>query len=131
MSDCFSTHYLQTTAKKACTPYVRAVLPFTAVAQLPETLPVNSVLIEGFAMDALSVQTVSGAHLPAYSTGTVALSAEVEQPGCVVDHSPPSGTEVKNEWSCTSAPHCRPIHSWRVQGQFYLYLYLCGKIIGE
>jgi len=29
---------------------------------------------------------------------------EVKQPGCEVDHSPPSSAEVKNEWSCTSNP---------------------------
>jgi hypothetical protein len=61
-------------------------LPFTAIAQLPETLPLISALIEGFTKDAVSVQTVSGAHLSACSMGTGALSPGVKQPGCVVDH---------------------------------------------
>jgi hypothetical protein len=30
--------------------------------------------------------------------------AGVKQPGHEDDHSPPSGTEVKNEWSCISGP---------------------------
>ena len=96
---------------------------------MPETLPLITALIEGFTKFAVNVQAVSGVHLAAYSMGTGALSPGVEQPGCVVDHSPPSGTEVKNEWFCTSASPCRPIYSWREQEQFYLYL--CGKVIGE
>jgi hypothetical protein len=32
-------------------------------------------------------------------------SSEVMRPGCEADHSPPSSTEVKNEWSYTSTPH--------------------------
>jgi hypothetical protein len=96
---------------------------------LPETLPLISALIEVFIKNAVRVQNVSGAHLAAYSMGTGALSPEIEQPGCVVDHSPPSGTEVKNEWICTSIPPCRPIHSWRAQVQLYCYLF--GKMVDE
>jgi hypothetical protein len=28
----------------------------------------------------------------------------VRRPGCEADHSPPSNTEIENEWSCTSTP---------------------------
>jgi len=45
--------------------------------------------------------TISGAK-PAYS-GAPSLLVAV-RPGCEADHSPPSIDEVKNEWSCTSAP---------------------------
>ena len=76
---------------------------------MPETLPLIAALIEDFTKDDVSVQTVSGVYLAAYSMGTGAFSSGVEQPGCVVDHSPPSGTEDKNEWSCTSAAPYMPI----------------------
>ena len=42
----------------------------------------------------------------------------VNRPGREVDHPPPSSVEVKNEWSCTSAPPYA--HSWHGQGKLYL-----------
>jgi len=107
MSDCFSTHYLPTTAKKACTPYVRCRFTIYGCCSVAGTLPLISAHIEGFTKDVISVQIVSGAHLAAYSMGSGALSPRVEQPEYVVDLSPPSVTEVKKEWSCTSTPSCR------------------------
>jgi len=52
-----------------------------------------------------------------------ALSLEVKQPGCEVNHSPPSSAEVKNVWGYTSIP---PIHLHGMvlslaQGQLYLF----------
>jgi len=38
---------------------------------------------------------------------------EVKRPGREVNHKPPSSTEVKNGWSCTSAP---PMHLHGVDG---------------
>jgi hypothetical protein len=32
------------------------------------------------------------------------LTMEVKCPGCEADCSPPSSSEVKNTWSCTSSP---------------------------
>jgi len=32
------------------------------------------------------------------------LTPVIKRPGCDVDHSPPSGAEVKNAWSYTSTP---------------------------
>jgi hypothetical protein len=48
-----------------------------------------------------NVQTSSGAH-PAPYTGIVLLSSRVQWARHEADHSPPSITLDKNEWSCTS-----------------------------
>jgi len=39
-----------------------------------------------------------------------ALNPEIMWPECEADHSPPSGTEVKNAYSYTSV---HPMSSWR------------------
>jgi hypothetical protein len=44
------------------------------------------------------------------------------QPGRDADHSPPSSTEVKNEWELYFlSPHVPP---WRVAGQLYFFYFL-------
>ena len=56
---------------------------------------------------------------------------EVNQPGREVDHSTPSGVEVKKEWSYTSTP---PIHLHGVDKEnfafnyFLLFLVLCYNL---
>lgn len=49
-----------------------------------------------------NVQTCSGAHLDSRSLGTGVLFIEISQPWHEANHSPPSSSEVKNEWSNTS-----------------------------
>jgi hypothetical protein len=67
-----------------------------------------------------TAQTAPGAHPASYSIGTGVL------PGLKLlerdtDHSPPSSSQVKNEWSCTSTPpicpHCMD------RDEFNLYTY--------
>jgi len=54
-----------------------------------------------------NVQTSNGAHPASYSMGTGGSFLGLKQPGCEVNHSPPSNIEVTNEWSCTSdSPTC-------------------------
>jgi len=49
-------------------------------------------------------ETGSGFH-PSYSSmGIGFLFSGVKRPGRNVDHTPLSGAEIKNEWSCTSTP---------------------------
>ena len=50
------------------------------------------------------LQTDSGAHQAFYSMGIEGFSPGVKRPGREVHHSAPYGTEVRNEWSCASAP---------------------------
>ena len=50
----------------------------------------------------LGVRDFSGATPVAYSMGAAFWGA-VKRTACEVNRSPPSSTEVKNEWSCTSA----------------------------
>jgi len=52
------------------------------------------------------------AHTSSYSVATRALVQLVKRPVREFHLSPPSNTEVKNEWSYTSAPH---MPFWRVQ----------------
>jgi hypothetical protein len=46
-------------------------------------------------------------HPASYPVGTGTLSQGVKPSGREADHPPPSSTEVKNAWSCTSAPTIR------------------------
>jgi hypothetical protein len=49
--------------------------------------------------------------LPSLFNGYEGLfSLEVKQPGHEADHTPPSSTEVKNAWSCTSTPNTPSWH---------------------
>jgi hypothetical protein len=51
----------------------------------------------------LRVQTASGAHRPSSPVSAGDSSpTEQKRPGREADHSPPSNTEVKTVWSCTS-----------------------------
>jgi hypothetical protein len=50
------------------------------------------------------VQNASGAYPVSYPMGTRSSFPGVKRPGREADHSPPSNSEVKNAWSCTSAP---------------------------
>jgi hypothetical protein len=54
-----------------------------------------------------------------------ALSLGVKRSGREADHSPPSGAEVKNEWSYVSTPQYVFMEwcSVKAQGQLYLYLH--------
>jgi hypothetical protein len=49
-----------------------------------------------------NVHTGSGAHPASYSTATADSFPGVQLPRRQADHSPPSGTEIKNVWSHTS-----------------------------
>jgi len=49
-------------------------------------------------------QIGSGAHRSSCPMGTGVLSPGVKQQGREADHSPSSGAEVKEAWTCTSAP---------------------------
>jgi hypothetical protein len=49
-----------------------------------------------------NTQTGSGTHPASYSMGTW-----IKQAGREVNHSPPSSVEVKNDWTCTTAPPIR------------------------
>jgi hypothetical protein len=49
-----------------------------------------------------SFHTGHGNHAASYSVGIGALSPAVKRLARKASHSPPSRTEVKNEWSCTS-----------------------------
>ena len=51
-----------------------------------------------------NIQTSSEAHPASYSSGTRSSLQGVWQPQHEANHSPPSCAEVKNAWSCTSAP---------------------------
>jgi len=62
------------------------------------------------------VQTGSGAHPASYQMGT-----RSSFPGGEADHSPPSGAEVRNAWSCTSTPQYSFIVWCSVNFTFYLY----------
>ena len=50
------------------------------------------------------LQVVSGADPAFCLVGTGASFRGVNRPGREVDHSPQSSPELKNEWSCSSAP---------------------------
>jgi hypothetical protein len=53
------------------------------------------------------VQTCSGAHPASCSLGTGVLFIGINQSWHEADHSPPSSSEVKNEWSYTgTSPLC-------------------------
>jgi hypothetical protein len=62
------------------------------------------------------VKTVSGAHPASYPMGTgSSFPGGKARPGRDADHSPPSSTEVKNEYELyLLSPHLPP---WRVAGQ--------------
>jgi hypothetical protein len=45
------------------------------------------------------VQTGSGSHSAYYSMGTGTFAESLKRPRSQLDHSSPSSTEVKNEWS--------------------------------
>ena len=55
-----------------------------------------------------NVQTKSGAHSASYSVGTRGSFSWVKQPRHEVNHSPPSSSRVRNEWSCTTTSHICP-----------------------
>jgi hypothetical protein len=72
------------------------------------------------------VQTDSGAHPASYPTVTGGSFSRGKAAGRETDHSPPSGAEVKNAWSCTSTSTIR-LHGVvlsfkKEQGQLYLLL---------
>jgi hypothetical protein len=47
------------------------------------------------------LHNVAAVQIPPAVTGT-----GVQRPGCTTNHSPPSSTEIKNDWSCDSIhPH--------------------------
>ena len=50
-----------------------------------------------------TVQPGSKTHRASYS-GVQGSFSGINQPGCESDHSPPSSTKVKSEWSYTSSP---------------------------
>jgi hypothetical protein len=52
------------------------------------------------------VQTGSGAHPASYPVGTGVSSLGVKRQGREVDHSPPSGAEVKNDELYLHSPIC-------------------------
>jgi hypothetical protein len=52
-------------------------------------------------------RTALGPNQPLIQWVPGALSLGVKRPGREADHSPPSGAEVKNAWSCISTP---PVH---------------------
>jgi hypothetical protein len=60
------------------------------------------------------VQTGPGAHQASYKIGTGSF-AEVKQPGCGVDHPPPSSAEVKERVELYLYSPCVP--SWPVLGR--------------
>jgi hypothetical protein len=60
-------------------------------------------------------------------TGTVDLGGK--QPGRAVNHAPPSSTEVKNEWSCISAPSIC-LHGVGKQNFFHLLTYTASSGTG-
>ena len=53
-------------------------------------------------------------------TGYMGSYQWVKLSGCQVGHSPASGAEVRNVWSCTSTPFFL-MPSWRGQGQCYFF----------
>ena len=62
-----------------------------------------------------------GAHRFFYLVGTGGSFPEVKRPVREVNHKPPSITEVKNRWSCTSA---LPIYLYGVEGNISPFLTL-------
>jgi hypothetical protein len=51
-----------------------------------------------------TVQRASEAHPASYSMGTGVLSSVVKRPGREADHSPPSSSQVTNEWRYNYTP---------------------------
>jgi hypothetical protein len=72
----------------------------------------------------LCVQTGSGVHPASCPMGTGdPFPGGKARPGSDADHSPPSSTEVKNEWELfLLSSHAL---SWRVARQLYFYLFRC------
>ena len=64
-----------------------------------------------------NVQTSSVAQPASFQWLLGALFPAVKRPGCEVDHSPPSSTEVKNEWNYTSISLY--MISWRARASFF------------
>jgi hypothetical protein len=54
----------------------------------------------------IGIQTGSGSHPASYPVGTRYSFPGVKRPGPEADHSPPSSSEVKNEWNYSSTPQC-------------------------
>ena len=67
-----------------------------------DCLGLESQLGEEIVFFSKTVPTISGANPASYSGVPSLLVAG--RPECEADHSPPSSDEVKDEWSCTSAP---------------------------
>ena len=67
-------------------------------------------------------QTGAGSHPALYLMGAEFLSPGTEWLGCEVEHSFPSRTEVKNEWSCTSTPLI--CHNGLDRDNFVIYIYI-------
>jgi len=58
-----------------------------------------------------------------------ALSSGIKQPAHKADHSPPSSTEIKNAWSCTSRPlRLHGVHTGVAFSMFFLSALPCSKI---
>jgi hypothetical protein len=51
-----------------------------------------------------SVQARPGSNPSSHSLDTVTLSPGVKQQGCEFDHSPPTSTEIKQDWRYSSTP---------------------------
>jgi hypothetical protein len=68
------------------------------------------------------VQTGSGDHTDSYpvSTGS-SFTPEIKRPGREADHSPPSGSEVKDAWSYTSTPQYAFIEWCLIKQGMYLH----------
>jgi len=66
-----------------------------------------------------NVQTACGVD-PAFCSLGFVFFLWVKRPHCEIKRSPLSSAEVKNEWSCTSAPPIR----WSGPGNGRLYLYI-------
>jgi hypothetical protein len=77
---------------------------------------------QGHAALLRKVQTGSDTHTASYSMGKRGAFPGVKGAASEFDHSHPSSTEVKNEWSykSTTPPPPPSTHSWRTQGQIYL-----------
>jgi hypothetical protein len=77
------------------------------------------------------VQTGSMAHPASYPVGIRGSFSGVKRPRREADHSPPSGTEVKNAWGYIFTPPIRlhgvVLNEKAAQGQ--LYLYSCRYLI--
>ena len=92
--------------------YFRSILLLLLLLLLPPLPPPPLLLIYPFQVRARdfspNAQIVCGAHPASHSTVTGVLFAGLNNRGPEVHHSPPSSTEVKNEWSCTSVARMSP-----------------------